>query len=383
MNCEDILSSIMKLRKWIETHNYKAYDPFDGLNSYLYPLTLRSKFLRQGLVQIVKRSPWNLRPILGINPAQSSKGIAYIAKGYLWVYKLTGEKNCLGKAKCCLNWLTQHANRKYSGLCWGNHFDYQTRGYFLKAGEPTIVWSSLTAQAFVMACEVIGDKEYLDIAESTANFILRDLKHIPVGNGICISYIPGDIVLVHNSNLLGAALLANVYRYTKREDCLELARKAVIYACEHQLPNGAWYYGEEKKFHWIDNFHTGYNLNAIKDYQEYTGDRSFSESLDKGYSFYRSYFFTEEGIPKYYYNKLYPIDIQCISQSIETLVCFGDIDMALKVAQWAIRNMQAPDGHYYFQKYRFFMNKTPMLHWGQGTMFSALSRLYYSLGGAK
>ena len=377
---KDILASVVKLQRWVETHDYKAYDPFDGLNSYLYSLTFKRKILRQALVQIVKRFPWNLRPILGIKPARSSKGIAYIAKGYLWLYKALGEKGYLEKAKYCLNWLIKHANGKYSGLCWGNHFDYQTRGYFLKAGEPTIVWSSLTAQAFVMAYEVIGDKEYLDIAESTANFILRDLKYIPVGNGVCISYLPGDIVLVHNSNLLGAALLAKVYRYTRREACLELARKAVIYACEHQLPNGAWYYGEEEKFHWIDNFHTGYNLDAVKDYQEYTGDRSFSKCLDKGYSFYHSRFFTEEGIAKYYHNRLYPIDIQCVSQSIETLIYFGDIDMALKVAQWAIRNMQAPDGYFYFQKHRFFTNKTPMFHWGQGTMFSALARLITSAG---
>ena len=309
--------------------------------------------------------------------------MAYIAKGYLWLYKAIGEKEYADKAKYCLDWLVEQANQKYSGLCWGNHFDYQTRGYFLKAGEPTIVWSSLTAQAFVMAYEVLRDRKYLEVAESTADFILKDLKHVPVGNGVCISYIPGDVVLVHNSNLLGAALLAKIYKYTNREDCLESARGSVIYACEHQLPNGAWYYGEEKKFCWTDNFHTGYNLDAIKDYQEYTGDKSFPECLDKGYFFYCSRFFTEEGIPKYYHDKLYPIDIQCVSQSIETLIYFGDVDLALKVARWGIRNIQDPSGYFYFQKRRSFINKTPMLHWGQGTIFSALARLYYSLGGTK
>ncbi len=372
---ERIYTAATRLERWLNTHEYKAYDPFEGLNSHLYPLTFRKKLFRQILVQAVKRFPWNLRPLLGIKPSRSSKGLAYIAKGYLWLYRATGGKSYAEKSRYCLDWLTQNANQNYSGLCWGNHFDYQTRGYFLRAGEPTIVWSSLVAQAFVMAYVVLGDRRYLEIAGSTADFILKDLTHATVRNGVCISYIPGDVVLIHNSNLLGAALLAKVYKYTGREDCRAAARRAIVYACEHQLPNGAWYYGEEDKFHWVDNFHSGYNLDAIKDYGEYSGDKSFSSYLNKGYSFYRTHFFMHEGIPKFYQNEVYPIDIQCVSQSIETLLYFREVDLALDVARWAIHNMQDHSGYFYYQKHRLFVNKTPMLHWGQGTMFSALSRL--------
>jgi hypothetical protein len=32
-------ASIAKLEAWVEAHQYKGYDPSDGLNSFLRPLT--------------------------------------------------------------------------------------------------------------------------------------------------------------------------------------------------------------------------------------------------------------------------------------------------------------------------------------------------------
>ena len=37
--------------------------------------------------------------------------------------------------------------------------------------------------------------------------------------------------------------------------------------------------------------------------------------------------------------------------------------------------MQDPDGHFYYRDLGWKKIKTPMLHWGQGTMFKALAHL--------
>ena len=37
--------------------------------------------------------------------------------------------------------------------------------------------------------------------------------------------------------------------------------------------------------------------------------------------------------------------------------------------------MQAADGHFYYRDLGWRKVKTPMLHWGQGTMFKALAHL--------
>ena len=95
---------------------------------------------------------------------------------------------------------------------------------------------------------------------------------------------------------------------------------------DHQLDNGAWYYGTGNKWHWIDSFHTGYVLEALFQYIKYTDDTTYMKNHIKGYNFFINSFFTEEGIPKYYYNRVAPIDIQCASQSIQTLVNLRSFD---------------------------------------------------------
>jgi hypothetical protein len=55
------------------------------------------------------------------------------------------------------------------------------------------------------------------------------------------------------------------------------------------------------------------------------------------------------------------------------------LTIAQKVAAWTIRNMQDRDGHFYYRKYPLIIAKAPMLHWGQATMYKALSLLYATL----
>jgi len=52
-----------------------------------------------------------------------------------------------------------------------------------------------------------------------------------------------------------------------------------------------------------------------------------------------------DGRPRYYHDRAQPIDIQCASQGIETLVKFSDhhgdtLAAASRVARWAIEQMQ-------------------------------------------
>jgi hypothetical protein len=56
------------------------------------------------------------------------------------------------------------------------------------------------------------------------------------------------------------------------------------------------------------------------------------------------------------------------------------LSLAIHVADWTISNMQDPSGFFYYRKYPLgIMAKTPMLHWGQATMFRALSHLILRL----
>jgi hypothetical protein len=43
--------------------------------------------------------------------------------------------------------------------------------------------------------------------------------------------------------------------------------------------------------------------------------------------------------------------------------------------------MQGQDGHFYYRDLGWKKVKTPMLHWGQGTMFKALAHLLNKVNG--
>ena len=184
--------------------------------------------------------------------------------------------------------------------------------------------------------------------------------------------------------MLGAAMLARTVKFTKNNELFKVAKKAMEYSCSRQLSNGAWYYGEHPKYHWIDNFHTGYNLDSLKTYIDSTSDADYNDHLQKGFTFFKENFFEKSGRPKYYHNRTYPVDSQCIAQAIETLAYFSEhddssLEQALKVANWAISNMQDKDGHFYYRQYPMIKAKTPMLHWAQATTYKALSLLLLQL----
>jgi hypothetical protein len=184
--------------------------------------------------------------------------------------------------------------------------------------------------------------------------------------------------------MVGAAVLARTARHSGKQEYLDVAKGAMRYSCARQLPNGAWFYGEDPKYHWVDNFHTGYNLDGLKCYLESSGDPEFEDNLNRGIEFYKRNFFEENGRPKYYHNRAYPIDSQCIAQSIDSLANFGEKDqesltMAMKVARWAIDHMQDKEGYFYYRQYPFMVAKTPMLHWAQATTYKALAVLLSKL----
>lgn len=381
-----ILSSLLQLSKWLERNDYEAYDPFDGLSStILRPLTFNSRNLLTALQQGVRRFPVNLRPFLGVKRSRSTKAMGFLARGFLRLHQATGETAWADKARLAMEWLIDHQSPGYSGACWGNHFDYISRVFYLPKGTPTVVWTALIGHAFLDGFDHFQHQRYLDIAISACEHILHDLKRSPAGEGECISYIPREDVRVHNANTLGGSLLARTYSYTGNECYRVLAEKAMKYTAQYQRPNASWFYGEASNTHWVDNFHTAYVLDCFKHYAESTADHQFDANLAHGYAYWKETFFLADGTPRYYDRKTLPLDIQCCSQAIDTLVFFSDRDpealpLALKVARWTIDHMQDRSGYFYYRRYSLNVaNKTPTMHWGQATMMCALAGLYKSL----
>lgn len=373
--------STERLLDYCRRNNWAGFDPFDGLNSRVFAALpfLHNRIGRLVFIQAMKRSPLNFRPLFLVPGEENPKGLAVFISALVILSK-TGHIKDNHDITHLLERLVDLRSKALPHFCWGYNFDWQSRVFFLPKFVPNIICTTFAGNALLDACDACGDAKCLDMAVSAGNFILEGLNITQMDDELCFSYTPLDKGRVHNANLLGAAFLARLYSITKERKFLEPAEKAVRFSTRRQNEDGSWAYGEDKTQRWIDHFHTGYNLVALKRFSEHTGNRDVLESVRKGFLFYRANLFTEDGLPKYYHNRLYPIDIHAIAYSLITLVEFealdrGNIDLANRVFMWAAREMQDEKGYFFYQKNKYFKNRIPYMRWSQAWILYALAIL--------
>lgn len=390
---KSVLDSFNSLRKYCESEHFKGWDPYDGLNSKVFqaiPFLKKSAFCRLIMIQGFKRCPVNLRSLALVPKEYNAKGIGLFLQGYCNLYKVMCDSSelsrSLGTKDVILKQIHELArllikmqSKGYSGACWGYNFDWQARRLFLfPKNTPTVVATNFCATALIEAYEITKNQEYLEVALSSAEFIVKDLHRTPCNGGFLFSYspLPGNDT-VYNASLLGSRLLSYCYHYTKNTFYKDLAQQSVLACCNGQAEDGSWVYGLLPVQSWIDSFHSGYNLDGLVAYQEQTGDSSFQKYLEKGYNFYMHHFFEKNGTPKYYYNQIYPIDIHCPAQFLVTLSRLHKFqenqEMARQVLNWTIHNMQNKRGYFYYQLKPGISSKISYMRWSNAFMFYAMS----------
>lgn len=389
-----IVESLSNLQNYCEAEDFKGWDPYDGLNSRIFnalPLLKNSALCRLVMIQLFKRNPINLRRLAAVPKQYNPKAIALFISGYCHIYRAVEAKpelqNAFGQKEVLKSTIDRLAHLllslrsrgDYHGACWGYNFDWQARRLFLfPRYTPTVVATSFCTTALLDAYEITGDTEYLNVAISTAQFVTNDLHRSNYGSGFLFSYSPlpgNDTVL--NASLLGVKILSLCYKYTHNPEYRALASKVVTAVCEAQRPDGGWVYGLLPVQSWIDSFHTGYNLEALNAYRMLTDDRSFDKNIKLGLNFYINNFFEEEGTPKYYHDKTFPVDIHSPGQLLITLSNMNLLsryhELTEKVVEWTIRNMQDRKGYFYYQVKPGISSKISYMRWSNAFMFNALS----------
>ena len=267
-----------KLLTRLQADRYMGYEFDDFLASpLLNALGRRNLTAARVLIQVGERLPINLRPLLGVPKLTSTKAMGFIVKGLIRVHRATGDEELLREANRLLDWLLLNHSRGFSGLAWGNAFDFASRGGYFKKGTPTVVWTSHIGEAFLWAYETTGDERYRDAVASCGEFVLNDLDRHVDENGVCIAYTPGHPILVHNSNLLGAVSLLRAWRITREDAYLDVARSSFRWSLSHVRNDGSIPYGVGSQWDWIDNFHTAYVLNCLLEARSIAGEELVSE----------------------------------------------------------------------------------------------------------
>jgi len=374
-----IKDTTLRLLTYCRANEWAGYDPYDALNSRLFKALpfLNFKIARLALTQGIKRCPINFRPLLLVPKTTNPKGIALFLSSLTKLSKIgfVNRENDKDAMADKLLALRSH-DKRYS--CWGYNFDWQTRGELVPKGSPNIICSTFAANALLDAYELSRKSLCLDAAVSAAEFILDVLFWRERGSIACFSYTLLGRSEIHNANLLGAALLCRISRVSGQPRFIEPALDAARYSVAKQHDDGSWDYGELPSQRWIDNFHTGFNLVALKQLKKFNGTAEFDHAIRRGLEYYKDHFFREDGAPRYFHDATYPIDIHSVAQSVITLIelndfAQGNIRLAHTVLNWGLRNMWDPRGFFYFQKRANYTVRTPFMRWSQAWMFMAIS----------
>jgi hypothetical protein len=374
--------TIARLEAYCRTRQWAGYDPYDALTSGLLVRTplARSRIARIALIQFLKRSPVNLRPLLGIRAQQNPKALALFLRYYLGQAR-AGDEGARANAAHLAARLLELRSPGLPYSCWGYSFPWQTRRDLVPSFAPNLVCTTFVATALLDAYEAGLGTECLTAATSAGHYILQELYWHDEDRAGFAYPLPGVRVPIHNANFLGAALLCRLARTTADAAAVQAALRVTRYSASVQRSDGSWAYGLGPTQQWVDNFHTGYNLCALWSIGRDLATEEFDDALRRGYRFYVSHFFTRRGAPKYFHDRTYPIDIHCAAQSLMTLMALRHLDprseeLARTVLDWTMTHMWDRRGFFYYRVLRALTIRTPYMRWSQAWMLLALGGLH-------
>ncbi len=380
-----IKQSLDHVLQYAEANDYKGYNKYDALDSkFLWFFSFGNKFLRLLYSQIVMRAPINIRPLFFVPKTRNPKGIALFAMAYMNRYKVSGNTNDIAQAESLLDWLLQNPSKTEWGMCWGYQHPWQDVGFFAPAHLPNRVVTYFVTTAMMDAYEITKNDKYLEASKSALTFLLKAPKVLYEDDTMkCLSYVPSEKInwIVMDVSILTGSIVARVNKYVKDEQLAQEARKLVNFVVDKQTDYGAWYYthpaGDHPRKH--DNYHTGYIVDAILDYMDHSGDQSFMDQYLRGVKYYKENLFLPNGAPKWANDKTYPFDVHGSAQGIISFVKASRfdknyLDLAEKIANWAIDNMQnRKKGFFYYQKTSLFRKPYTLMRWSCGWMSRGLS----------
>ena len=371
-----------KLLAYCRHNDWAGYDPYDALNSGLLgklPL-LDRRIPRIVMTQGLKVSPVNLRSLLRIPRSQNPKALALFLSSFLILpADLLVEREDL--IKDMIRLISAKRSPGISYWCWGYSFPWQTRKELVPTAAPNLVCTTFVATALMDAYEETGDSACLQMAVSAAEYIVDKLLWTK-GSTASFSYPQSGLASeIHNANFLAAALLCRTFKHTGDERFLEPALQVARCSVAKQHSDGSWFYGQAPSQNWIDNFHTGYNLRALRAIDESRGTTEFEANVRVGFKFYRDHFFCKGGAVRYFHDRDYPVDIHCVAESIITLLALkdldpGNIEMARSIFQWAFDHMWDDRGYFYYRVQRFCTIRTSYMRWSQAWMLLAMAKLF-------
>ena len=311
------------------------------------------------------------------------QGQAVFLRGQINLLKQNSQLGDLSLCREVARWLVSNRNGDFKNHCWGQPFLWYSRKPF-PPNLPRTTVSSQVAWAFLDLFDLTQDDEYLRVAESVCRFFLEDLNYAPDADGrICFSYTTLDNYHIHNASLLASSVLMRVGGISGNEEFRDAAVAATRFSVHHQNDDGSWYYWAppDKLAYKIDNYHTGFNLEALATIVNDHPDSEFKEAHERGLVYFYNHLF-DGNVPRSNNNSTWPVDIQACAQSIITFLLAATVDVryrnkAREIAEYTVDNLfLESERHFAYRIYRNgHIDGSYYFRWGDAWMIRALSLL--------
>lgn len=381
MDTTIIDKTISNLSAYIEKEDFKGWDPYDYLHSWI-PFRWFGKMAQAIAVQAGKLMPVNLRPLMGIPKENNPKGLSLMLQSYCDLYEYSHEGKYLEIAKKLFHRIMSMKNDS-EYLCWGYPFVWANPQHVHPAFTPSIVVEAFVGFGLYRYYELTQDEDAKAAIIKMSDFVHECLTWTETKQGCCISYTKEESSYCYNATILGAALLARIYSLTKENNLKSEVGQLTSFVLAHQKEDGHWEYSMNpntgKEYNQID-FHQGFIVSALADVDKYCYEGSHKEignAIRKGLEYYRRIQFTDSGVSLWRIPKEYPVEIHNQSQGIITFSTLSQYDshyleFANTIAEWTINNMRSKKGFFYYRKYKWYTIKIPYMRWSQAWMLLAL-----------
>lgn len=364
--------------------NYAGYDPYDALNTS-FGMLKKGKWPPVLFIQVMKRLPVNLRPILGIKKGHNPKGIGLLLESCAILNRLH-PREYDEHINRLLALLDELKTPGYSGTCWGYNFDWASPVKTLPKYSPTVVVTGFISKALFGLIQHAKNERAERLFRNIEPFIAEDLPAFSDETGLCISYSTVKRDCCFNASLLAAGYYARLFHLTKNPEHRSRAKDLVDFVIHRQKKDGSWAYSidlETGNERIQTDFHQGFILDCIMETMEFLNEQPdhWLAALHRGASFYFHQQFDENGRSFFRLPKKYPTDVHHQAQGIITaakiarffpeFVPDGD-----KMVNWALKHMHDGNGRFYYRVFAGFTDKTRYLRWGQAWMTLALSHWF-------
>lgn len=378
---------ITQLEKHFEKNKLKSFDPYDGLNTPLRKLFFKIKLVERLWLQFIRVLPINIRSFVGIKKIVHLKTVSDLLSASSILYSKTNNEKYFINADKYFFLLEKMDLKQNNGIGWGLRFYFTTR--FVQANENSAnLFNTVNVLNALLDYYEINKKENKEskgeriekLINFGIDFIFKELGYEETECTIVWNYWEDLKSPIYNVNALMVGFLSRYHKIFNIGKFDKHINKTIEFLKQGQNTDGSWNYSADSKAEFIDGFHTGYILEGLSIAKLNNVD--FDETFFKrSVKYFKENFFTDDSLPKYYNNSLYPIDGQNFAQIIQTLYYLNKLDLSdkkltEKVFKKTDEILWNEKGYYNYMKTKHFTYKIAMDRWVNTPLYLTLSHLY-------